>query len=375
MRVLIHAPAARMGGALTHLLGVVPELAELALRDHFLLVAQPELFPRLPDLPERWELRPERAQARGTLRRLVWEQRELPRIAREWRADVLLSFGSFVPLRAPCPTVLEAGNALPFTRAYWLWVQRQSPLFQAEQVGRWLLLRASLRAAARVLAPTRAMRQDVVVRVPEIADRVDVVPWGVADVFHRATWRGSGSHRLVGVSKHGVNKEFDILVSALPRLVERWPDLQLELTGTPDESPWAGRTAALARQLGLKERVHFRGDLPNEAIPGLVAEASAVVFPTWCESFGLPLAEALAMGAPAVAGDIPACREVGGDAALYYHPGSADSLADRVSVLLAEPARAAELARAARPRGASFRWRDTAAGTLESLRRAATRPL
>lgn len=375
MRALIHAPAARMGGALTHLLGVVPELAQLAPHAHFLLVAQPDLLTRLPALPERWELCPERAQARGMPGRFAWEQRQLPRIARAWRADVLLSFGSFLPLRAPCPTVLEAGNALPFTRAYWLWVQRQTPLFQVEQAMRWLLLRASLRTAARVLAPTRAMRQDVVVRVPEIADRVDVVPWGVADVFHRASWRGAPSHRLVGVSKHGVNKEFDILVSALPRLVERWPDLQLDLTGTPDESPWARQTAALARRLGLAQRVHFCGDLPNHAVPDLIEHASAVVFPTWCESFGLPLAEALAMGAPAVAADIPACREVGADAALYYRPGSAESLADRVSVLLGEPARAAELARVARRRGTTFRWRDNAAGTLDTLRRAATRPL
>src|SRR5205807_1538608 len=101
----------------------------------------------------------------------------------------------------------------------------------------------------------------------------------------------------------------------------------LVLTGTPDESRWSRRSAALAQRLGLAERVRFAGDVPNPRVPALIQEARVLVFPTWCESFGLPLAEALAMGAPAIAADIPACREVGEDAARYYLPGSQDSLA------------------------------------------------
>ena len=82
------------------------------------------------------------------------------------------------------------------------------------------------------------------------------------------------------------------------------------------------------QQLGVAEQVCFAGDVPNPQVPRLIQSARLLVFPTWCESFGLPLAEALAMGAPAVAADIPACREVGGDAAGYYRPGDAGLMAD-----------------------------------------------
>src|SRR5437764_12936610 len=108
-----------MGGARAHVLGLVPELAALAPRDEVLLLAQPDLLADLPALPSSWSLRAEPIHLRGFLRRLMWEQRALPRLAESWRADVLLSFGSFVPLRSACPSVLEAGNALPFTRASW----------------------------------------------------------------------------------------------------------------------------------------------------------------------------------------------------------------------------------------------------------------
>ena len=119
----------------------------------------------MPPLPERWQLRAHATPAGGgvqQLRQLAWEQRTLPRIAEQWGADVLLSFGSFVPLRSPCPTVLEAGNALPFTRAYWHVLRREPLRVRAEELARWRLLRASLRSATRVLVPSRAMRQDVV---------------------------------------------------------------------------------------------------------------------------------------------------------------------------------------------------------------------
>jgi alpha-1,3-rhamnosyl/mannosyltransferase len=356
-----------MGGARAHVLGLVPELARLAPDDQVLLLAQPDLLADLPPLPPTWTLRAEQPQQRGFLSRLAWEQLVLPRVANAWRADVLLSFGSFVPLRAGCPTVLEAGNALPFTRAYWQALRAEPPRVRLAELARLLLLRACLDSATRILTPTRAMRTDVVTSLPCLAERVDVAVWGVADVFHAARWQRPPGQAVLGVSKHGINKEFDVLVEAIART---GADVCLELTGTPDESRWSRRTAALAGQLGLDGRVRFVGDVPNPRVPDLVARARLVVLPTWCESFGLPLAEALAMGAPAVAGDIPACREVGGDAARYYSPGDAGSLAERLDDLLRrldDPKLSEEISTRARERGKTFTWQANAVAVRASL--------
>jgi glycosyltransferase involved in cell wall biosynthesis len=370
MRVLIYAPAARMGGARAHVLGVVPELAAIAPQDEVLLLAQPDLIAELPPLPPAWNIKAEVAQKRGFLGRLAWEQRTLPRVAAAWRADVLLSFGSFVPLRSPCPTVLEAGNALPFTRTYWHVLRREPARLQVEEYARWLLLRASLRAATRVLAPTRAMRQDVVNVLPELGPKIDVALWGVAPVFRTVRWRDPSGDLVLGVSKHGINKEFDVLIAALPHLRRTYHGVRLVLTGTPDESRWSRRSVALAERLGVRDRVCFAGDVPNARVPHLVQQARLLVFPTWCESFGLPLAEALAMGAPAVAADIPACREVGGDAACYYAPGEVASMAAAIDDLLRFPEATAGLARGARERGKQFDWRHNAVGVRQTLQKA-----
>jgi alpha-1,3-rhamnosyl/mannosyltransferase len=371
VRVLIYAPAARMGGARAHVLGLVPELAAIAPDDEVLLIAQPDLLDALPPLPPTWTLQAARAGPGGQLRLLVWEQRRLPRIARRWRADVLLSFGSFVPLRTPFPTVLEAGNALPFTAAYWRVLRREPLLTQVEAHARWALLRASLRATTRILTPTRAMRLDVVTRLPELLEKVDVALWGVAPIFRARRWRQSSADLTVlGVSKHGINKEFDVLVAALPGLWRRWPTVRLVLTGTPEESRWSRRSVALAEQLGVSDAVCFAGDVPNNRVPELIQQAHVLVFPTWCESFGLPLAEALAMGAPAVAADIPACREVGEDAARYYTAGDPDALSATIGDILASPDISVHLAQAAFERGKHFDWRANARGVRDTLRQA-----
>jgi len=367
VRILIYAPAARMGGARAHVLGLIPELAAIAPDDTGLLIAQPDLIAALPALPLNWTARPERAQTRGFVGRLIWEQRVLPRIARRWGADVLLSFGAFVPMRSPCPTVLEAGNALPFTGAYWQVLSREPVRVQMEEHARWALLQASLRSAARVLVPTRAMRQDVVARLPDLAARVDVALWGVAPVFRQVRRADPESDDVLGVSKHGINKEFDVLIAALPQLRRRFPGARLVLTGTPEESRWSRRSVALAKRSGVAESVCFAGDVPNEKVPTLIQQARLLVYPTWCESFGLPLAEALAMGAPAVAADIPACREVGGDAARYYTPGDPESLASVIGDLLASPESSRALAESAYVRGKKFQWRDNAVAVRETL--------
>ncbi|MDB5414477.1 MAG: glycosyltransferase family 1 protein [Rubritepida sp.] len=89
------------------------------------------------------------------------------------------------------------------------------------------------------------------------------------------------------------------------------------------------------------------GRLPDTEVSRLMQGATALLCPSFTEGFGLPLAEAMAMGTPVIASDIPAAREVGGGVPEYLHP--LDFLAWRRAVLeMAEPGsvrRAAQLRR------------------------------
>jgi glycosyltransferase involved in cell wall biosynthesis len=76
------------------------------------------------------------------------------------------------------------------------------------------------------------------------------------------------------------------------------------------------------------------------------------------------------MGAPTVAADIPACREVGLDAATYYAPGEDESLAERLVELLKTPERTRALASRSAARGTQFTWQRNARAVRDSLLKA-----
>src|SRR4030095_14669298 len=71
-----------------------------------------------------------------------------------------------------------------------------------------------------------------------------------------------------------------------------------------------------ARSLGLNGRVKFFGYVPRADLPGLFSGATAFVYPSLLEGFGLPIVEAMACGTPVITSNSSALREVAGDAAV-----------------------------------------------------------
>jgi glycosyltransferase involved in cell wall biosynthesis len=76
----------------------------------------------------------------------------------------------------------------------------------------------------------------------------------------------------------------------------------------------------LARCPLLRGRVIFAHGLSSPALRRLVAHAKALLMPSFAEGFGLPIIEALAVGTPVIASDLPVHREIAGNSAIYRDP-------------------------------------------------------
>jgi len=98
--------------------------------------------------------------------------------------------------------------------------------------------------------------------------------------------------------------------------------------------------------------------------------ASLFVYPSLYEGFGLPPAEALACGVPAVALDISSLPEVVGEAGVLVAPGDTAALAAALARLVADPGLTAELAGRAVDQAGRFRWQRAAAEMEDVFREA-----
>jgi glycosyltransferase involved in cell wall biosynthesis len=92
------------------------------------------------------------------------------------------------------------------------------------------------------------------------------------------------------------------------------------------------------RALGLTERVHFLGRVPDGDVPALYEGALALAMPTYSGPTNLPPLEAVTLGCPVIYSDIPSFREQMGDAALYCDLADVSSLADHLAALIRDSA-------------------------------------
>jgi len=136
-----------------------------------------------------------------------------------------------------------------------------------------------------------------------------------------------------------------------------------------DDDLWlvlTGQTYGRERMLAGHERVRHLGHVAQDDLPGLYRGATAVVFPSLFEGFGLPPLEAMACGVPVAASDRGAIGEVCGDAALLFDAGDGEAMTDAMRRVTGDAALRMRLRAAGPLHAARFTWRATASRHVEA---------
>lgn len=113
-------------------------------------------------------------------------------------------------------------------------------------------------------------------------------------------------------------------------------------------------------KLNLKNDVFFPGFIDEEDKAALMKGARIFCFPSLYEGFGIPILEAMSVGAPVIASDIPPHREIAGDAVRFFNPERPDELADQIQKLLNDDNLREILAQKGRLQAQNFSWEKTA---------------
>ncbi|MFO0944608.1 MAG: glycosyltransferase family 1 protein [Planctomycetota bacterium] len=384
VRVLVHALGATAGGGLGYLRHLLTFARSYPANQWVLLV--PEAFETGVPLPEHVRLlRFPGLKGRGS--RLFFDQYRLRSLIRREQVDVMLATGNFGLLRPPVPQILLNRNALYFSREHRerLW-ERGELAESANILLRQKLALASIRHSQVNVVPSRAMELAIREWLPADANpRFEVIPHGFdPNTFHAACENfprvrqvlASRRPRVLLVSHYNYFRNFETLIRALAILRdELHTRATLLLTtrlapGLRDHRYDTTQAAELIGRLALWDQVEMLGTVPRDSIRSLYDAADIVACPSYVESFGHPLVEAMACGKPIVASGIPIHREVCGEGALYFPTYDPRALALRLHQLVHNPALAQRLVARGGEQWKRFSWDDhfhRLLGVLEPL--------
>lgn len=198
------------------------------------------------------------------------------------------------------------------------------------------------RTATRVIAScTDEARELVSMGAPR--SRIDIVPSGVDTELFTPTGAATPRSlrpRLLAVSRLVPRKGIDDAIRAL-----RWvPEAELLVAGGPPAErlgtdPEACRLRQIAKQLGVRERVHLLGAVPHMELPALLRSADVALCLPAYEPFGLVPLEAMACGVPLVGTAVGGLLDtvIDGVTGLLTPPGQPRAAAAAITRLLADP--------------------------------------
>lgn len=230
--------------------------------------------------------------------------------------------------------------------------------------------RGQARRADRILVTTRAVRDEVVAAYGVDPARIDVVAPGIGRPARPAEPGALAAVR----ARYGIPERYVLQVGVLePR---KQPEL-LARAATRAGLPavFAGDGPLAARLAGLAgPGVHVLGHVPDEDLDLLYAGALVLAYPSLLEGYGFPPQEAALRGTASVVSDLPALREVLGDAARFVPPGDEAALTAALSELAADDQARQDLAARAQALAAPRTWAAAGAGVAATIRRAAPGP-
>jgi phosphatidylinositol alpha-1,6-mannosyltransferase len=223
------------------------------------------------------------------------------------------------------------------------------------------LRRRALQKANLVLSPSQYTADHVKADQGVLPERLRVLPWALDPQFEALVTGAAKTAPPENYPKGRViltvgrwltserYKGMDTLITALPKLLPRWPELQLAAVGQGDDRDWLEN---LARESGVSRHVHFLSGLSYAQLAACYASCEIFALPSRGEGFGLVYLEAMACGKPVIGGAHGGAPEVIEDGVTGYlvQHGDAVQLATSIETLLANPEMAREMGRRGKQR-------------------------
>lgn len=304
-----------------------------------------------------------------TMERLVWEQYGLIFEANREEVELLHMPCFSVPVFSKIPKIVTAHDLIVL----------RNPKFMPPG-SRWYFSKFipyTYKHADHIIAVSQATRDDLVHFLHLDPAKITVIHHGSNPAYVRTTdpheinrirfkYHCPGEFFMM-VGSFEPRKNIDQAIEAFSKIKNRSGQLRLVLIGKPNH--YLEKMQKEVKDLRLTEHVFFPGYIPDKEIATLLSVATAFLFPSSAEGFGLPLVEAMATGCPVIAGDLKVFHEVGGDAISYFPVGDVDALADRMIDMIEDDNSRVDYVRKSLARSVSYDWEKAAEETVAVYRK------
>ena len=376
LRILIDARHVRDFGFGTYTRNLIRSFARIRPEEEFLLVASERDREEFENLPEQFRVVPYERTDRSRLDHVTF-----PWLVHQYRPDLVHIPLNIVPLALPRPyivTVHDLSSLIFEKRKGW---KHSLHLFRVKQG----LLRSN-----RVIAVSDATQRDVehLLGIPKrLIQRIYGAPDPDYCVPCADTEEGR-RRRSQMLERYQVRYPY-LLYSGMirpqkniPRLIEAFAQVHAELEAHPvykdlrliiigDEVSRHPGVRHTVRQYRVENHVRFLGFVTPEALRAFYEGASAFVFPSLYEGFGLPPLEAMASGVPVVCSDVASLPEVVGQAAVMVNPEKVYEIATAMKKVLLDKELRVRLVRAGYEQLRQFDWNRTGEEVLKVYREVA----
>ena len=222
--------------------------------------------------------------------------------------------------------------------------------------------------ATRLIAVSETTRRDLVRIFGVLPSKIEVVyPGNCMRGIRAAPKRTENPQKyLLFVGNRRGYKNFETFAEAVYPVLLRYKDLKIVCVGG---GPFTVGEAERLRRKGVYERFLWNSPT-DEELRTWYENAIALVFPSRYEGFGLPVIEAFESGCPAALSDIPAFREIAGDAAEYFEPMSPEDMRRAMERVIDSSTIRRRLIRAGTLRAKDFSWESCARGAALVYERA-----
>ena len=230
-----------------------------------------------------------------------------------------------------------------------------------------------VRIADMIITPTESVKREVCQRLRVKEDRVIAIPSAARGRFRPMAWEQTApTRRWLGVEDDFLlfvgtlepRKNLLTLLKAFERIIGH-SSLRPQLVIAGGEGWLMEDAFAFIRKAGIGERLLFTGYLSDDDLGALYSSCKIFIYPSVYEGFGLPPLEAMACGAPVIAGRIPSLQETLGRAARLVEPLDVEALAKSIIEMLEDENQRQLLGAAGAQQAGKFSWEQTARLTLD----------